>query len=98
MADYGKRVKSLQRYAETQASSKFVHVDNGTVTVSSTGCSLVGVILNTNGAAITLRTGSRVIGIIAADAPEGSFPYGVYCENGLIVECGGAVSATVKFD
>lgn len=101
MADYSRKTASDNRHLGRLTSSKFVHLDGATPTTivpATSGCSLVGVILNTNGNTLTLRTGSRVIAVIAADAPEGVFPYGVYCENGLIAECGGALDATVKFD
>lgn len=103
MADYGKRVQSDNQHLADLTSARYVHLDGSvatpqTVIPSTSGGRLLRVILNTNGAALLLRSGSRVIGIIAADAPEGVFPYGVYCENGLIYEAGGAVDATVVFD
>jgi len=60
---------------------------------------LLRVVLNTNGATLTLRDGaSEVIGIIATDAPEGTFNYGIYCDTDIRVEASGAIDATVIFD
>jgi hypothetical protein len=62
---------------------------------------LLRVILNTNGGTVTLRNGtggaSDVIGIIALDAPEGSFNYGVFCPNGIYVDTGTVVDCTIVF-
>lgn len=101
MADYNRRLQSDNKHLQNIGSAKFAHLDgaaSATIVPNTKGCSLLRVILNTNGAVITLRSGSRVVGIIATDAPEGPFPYGVWCENGLIAECSGAVDATVVFD
>lgn len=100
MAKYDK-VQSDNKHLQNINSAKFAHLDGAattTVVPSTKGCSLLRVILNTNGGVITLRTGSRVVAVIATDAPEGPFPYGVWCENGLIAECSGALDATVVFD
>lgn len=101
MADYSKKVKSDNQHLADLTGAKFAYLDGSTtpmtIVASGVGCRLLRVILNTNGNTVTLRTGSRVIAVIANDAPEGPFPYGVYCEDGLIAECGGAVNATVVF-
>lgn len=101
MADYGKKTQSDNRHLANLTSARFAHIDGSSTSVpvvpSTSGCRLLRVVLNTNGATITLRSGSRVIGVIATDAPEQTFNYGVYCDSGLTVECSGAVDATVVF-
>lgn len=102
MADYGKKVQTDNQHAANLTSARFKRIDGSstapiTVIPSSQGGRLLKVVLNTNGNTVTLRTGSRVIGVIASDAPEQTFDYGVYCENGLIVEAGGTVDATIVF-
>lgn len=103
MPDYSRKEQGSNEHLADLTSSRFVNVDGSvttpiTVIPSSRGGRLLKVVLNTNGSTLRLRTGSRVIGQIASDAPENTFNYGVYCENGLIVECGGALDATVVFD
>lgn len=100
MADFGKKVQSGSQSLSNLTGAKFVHIDGSDttpVTVFSTGGRLLRVILNTNGATLNLKTGSRQIGTIASDAPEQTFPYGIYCENGLTYQAGGALSATLVF-
>lgn len=99
MSDFGKKVQSDNKHLEDLANAKFFYAASaGTYVVSTGACNLGRVILNTNGGAVELRTGSRVIGIIASDAPEGVFPYGVYCENGLTVDVGSTSDVTVVFN
>lgn len=103
MADFTRKTQSDNKHLANQTSAKYFYVDGGvttpqTVIPSGAGGRLLRVILNTNGAVITLKNGSRFVGEIATDAPEGPFPYGVYCENGLTVQASGACSATVVFD
>lgn len=102
MAGYSK-VQSDNKHLQNMNSAKYLHVDGSStdpivVVPATKGCSLLRVILNTNGSTLRLRTGSRVVAVIASDALEGSFPYGVWCENGLIAECGGSLDATIVFD
>lgn len=102
MANYTNKTQSDNQNLSNLTGAKFKRLDGSvttpiTIIPSTTGGRLLRVILNTNGATVLLRTGSRVIAVIALDAPEGSFNYGVYCENGLIAECGGVVDATVVF-
>jgi len=101
MAGYTK-VQSDNKHLQNAGSAQFKHLDGSVTTTqvvpATDSCSLLRVVLNTNGNVVTLRTGSRVIGVIANDAPEGTFPYGVWCENGLIADCGGAVDVTIVFD
>lgn len=101
MADYSRRTKSTNAHLGNLTGAKFVNIDGSstptTVVSTTSGAFLLRVILNTNGATVGLRTGSRQIGTIATDAPEGSFNYGIYCENGIQVDTSGACSATVVF-
>lgn len=101
MADFGKKVQTDNKHLEDLASAKYLHVDGSVttaITVNSVACNLSRVVLNTNGATVTLKSGTQVIGIIASDAPEGTFNYGVYCDLGLTVTCGGGVDATIVFN
>lgn len=98
-----RKVQSDNKHLQNIGSAKYVHVDGSStapqnIVPATKAASLLRVILNTNGNTLTLRSGSRVIAVIANDAPEGPFPFGVYCENGLTVECGGTVDATIVFD
>jgi hypothetical protein len=98
MADYSKKTKSDNKHLELGTSARFVYIDGSVITpvvVSTTGVSLLRVILNTNGATLNLKSGSRQVGTIATDAPEGPFPYGIYCENGLTYQASGAIDATL---
>ena len=88
------------KHLEGLTSARFVHVPASSVdlVIRATAGRLLRVILNTNGGTVTLRNGdSEVIGIIASDAPEGTFHYGVYCGNGIQVDTGATVDATVVF-
>lgn len=99
MADFGKKVQSDNKHLEDLANAKFLNVTAaGSYVVSAGACNLGRVILNTNGGTVEVRSGSRPIGIIALDAPEGSFDYGVYCENGLTVDVVGTCDATIVFN
>lgn len=101
MADFGRKTRSDNRHLQNLTGAKFVHVDGSDttpVTVFSTGGQLLRVILNTNGASLNLKSGSRQIGTIASDAAEDTFHYGIYCENGLTYQASGALSATLVFD
>jgi hypothetical protein len=101
MADFNKKIQSENRHLENLTSARFYYVD-GSVTTQQTiingACRLVRCVLNTNGATITLKDGTRTIAVIASDAPEGPFDYGLYIENKLTVQANGAVDATVVFD
>ena len=81
------------------ANAKFAHVPAGTTaTVKSTPGTLMRIVLNTNGGVVLVRNGSEVIASIAADAPETTFDYGVYCNSKIIVETGATCDVTVVFD
>lgn len=95
--------KTDNRHLKNMGSAKYVHLDGSKTTpiqivAATTSCDLLRVILNTNGSTLTLRSGSRVVAVIANDAPEGPFPFGVECDKGLIAECSGALDATIVFD
>lgn len=81
-------------------SGRFVHppASSTNYTVRATAGRLLRVVLNTNGGTVTLRNGaSEVIGIIASDAPETTFDYGIYCANGIYVDTGATVDCTIVF-
>lgn len=71
---------------------------SSTKTVRASAGRLLRVVLNTNGGTVTLRDGSDVIGIIASDAVENTFHYGVYCNTSIICETGATSDVTVVFD
>lgn len=94
------RIQSSTKNLQNLVSGKFVHVPASSTdyVVRATAGSLLRVILNTNGGTVTLRNGdSDVVGIIASDAPEGTFNYGVFCPNGIQVDTGATVDCTVVF-
>jgi ApbE superfamily uncharacterized protein (UPF0280 family) len=94
------RTETDNKHLENLTSARFVHVpaSQTDLVVRATAGRLLRVILNTNGGTVTLRNGdSDVIGIIALDAPEGTFNYGVYCSNGIQVDTGTVVDCTVVF-
>lgn len=99
--EFNKKTRSGNRHLQSLTSSKFYYVDGSSTsqqTIVNGACVLKGCTLNTNGATVTLKDGTRVIAVIASDAPEGPFDYGIYIENKLTVQCSGAVDATVLFD
>lgn len=103
MADYKRKIQSENKHLGNLTSGQFVHIDGSVTTPVNVGPADVGrrlsrVILNTNGATLNLKSGSRQIGTIASDAPEQTFWYGIYCENGLTYQASGALSATLVFD
>jgi hypothetical protein len=62
---------------------------------------LVGVSLNTNGGTVTLYDNTAPsgtsIGIIASDAPEGFFPFGIAFTTGLTVTNGSTTNCTIVY-
>ena len=83
----------------SMASARWVRLPaSATTTVRSTSGTLVRVVLLTNGGTVTLRDGSRVLGQIALDAPEGTYTFGAYCQTSIIAETGSTVDALVVFD
>lgn len=100
MADFTKRTKSDNTHLNYSTGATYAYVDGSVTTpvvVSATGVRLLRVILNTNGATLNIKNGSRQIATIATDAPEGTFNYGIYCENGLTYQASGALDATLVF-
>lgn len=101
MVDWKKKTQSDNKHLGDLTGAQFVHIDGSDVTpinIFAAGGRLLKVIVNTNGATLNLKSGSRQIGNIALDAPEGELNYGIYCENGLTVQAGGVGSFTVVFD
>lgn len=96
--DYSKKIQSSLEHAANLTSARYAHVPASTTkTVRSGAGRLLKVVLNTNGGTVTLRDGSDVIGIIASDAPETTFEYGIYCNNSIICETGATCDVTVVF-
>lgn len=87
-------------HLQALTSGRFVHLTAaGTYTVHGDGeFRGLRVVLNANGGTVTLKNGaSEVIGIIAADAAEGTFDYGVFGSEDLIVELGNTCDVTIVF-
>lgn len=95
------RSQSANKHLQGLTSGRWVHIDGSVttpVTVRNASGSLLRVVLNTNGATITLKNSAQeVIGVIASDAPEQTFNYGLYCGTSIIYQCSGAVDATLVF-
>ena len=103
MPNFSKKTQTDNTHLGNLTSARYLHVDGSVTTsilVRNAPGRLLRVVLNTNGATITLRngTGGEVIGIIASDAPETTFNYGIYFNDSLRVQCGGAVDATIVYD
>lgn len=99
MADYGKKVQSENKHLSNLTSARYAHVPASTTkTVRASAGRLLRVVLNTNGGTVTLRDGTDVIGIIASDAPENTFNYGIYCNTSIVCETGATSDVTVVFD
>jgi hypothetical protein len=98
MADFSKRVQGDNKHLGCLTSARYVHVPaSSTVTARSTAGRLLKVVLNTNGGVVILRDGSNVIASIAADAPEQTFDYGIFCNNSIVCETGATSDVTVVF-
>lgn len=99
---YNKKTQGDNVHLQNLTGARFAHIDGSVttpITVRTGGTRLLRVILNTNGATLTLKDGaSEVIGIIALDAPENTYNYGIYCDTSLVVQAGGALDATIVFD
>lgn len=101
MASFGKKAQTSNSSLGNLTSARFVHIDGSDTTLKtarSTAGRLLRVILNTNGATLTLRNGTEVIGIIASDAPEQEFNYGVYCNDSIKYQASGALDATLVYE
>ena len=96
---FTKKVQSSTKHLSNLTTARYSHVPASTTrTVRSSAGRLLRVILNTNGGVVLLRNGSDVIASIAADAPEGTFDYGVFCDTSIICETGATCDVTVVFD
>lgn len=92
------RLKSDSTSLGLLTNAKFAHVIASTTkVVKSTPGTLVKVVLNTNGGVVLVRNGSEVVASIAADAPETTFDYGIYCNSNITVETGATCDVTVVF-
>lgn len=101
MADYSKKIQADNKHLANLTSARFVHIDGSDTTLKTaraTSGRLLRVILNTNGATLTLRNGTEVISIIALDAPEQTFIYGIYCSDSIKYQAGGVLDATLVFE
>jgi hypothetical protein len=101
--DFGRKLKTDNSHLQGLTSARFVHLDGSvttpvTIVAAGTACNLQRITLSTNGASVIVKTGTDIIAVIASDAPEGDFDYGVYCPNGLTVTMGGAGDVTVVYD
>ncbi len=96
------KIQSDNSHLANLTSGRFVHIDGSVttpVTILGGARRLSRVVLNTNGATLRLKNGAfEVVGVIASDAPENTFWYGVWCGNGIVYEASGALSATLVFD
>lgn len=101
MADYGKKTQSDNRHLANLTSGRFVHIEGSAALVTvlgiTSGGRLLRVVNSTKGLSLNIRSGSRVVGTIGTGSPEGTYNYGVYCENGIQVDVGGSGSATLVF-
>lgn len=99
MASTSKRAKGDNAHLQTLTSSRWEHVVASTTkTILGQPGRLKSVVLNTNGGVVIVRNGSEVIASIAADAPEGTVEYGIYCNDSIVVETGATCDVTVVFD
>lgn len=95
------RIQGDNQHLQNLTSAEFEHVvaSQTDKVIRSGPVSLLRVVLNTNGGTVTLRNGdSDVIGIIASDAPEATYHYGIFCPNGLQVDTGATVDCTIVVD
>ena len=99
MGDFSKKVQSDNNHLANLTTARYAYVPASTTeTVRDRAGRLIRVVLNTNGGTVTLRDGSDVIGIIASDAPETTFEYGIYCNNSIVCETGATCNVTVVYD
>lgn len=96
MANFKNRTQSTNKNTQDLVGAQFYLVD-GSVTATpvvieptTVGCRLIRVVNSTKGLGLNIRSGSRVIGTIGTSVAEGSFTYGVYCENGIQVDVSGS--------
>lgn len=94
MANFKNRTQSTNKNTQDLVGAQFVHIDGGTnpvvVDPTTVGARLIRATINTKGLSLTIRSGSREVGVIGTAVPEGTYQYGVYCENGIQVDVGGS--------
>lgn len=94
------KIQDANSNAANLTSARFKHIDGSALsgTVINQPARLMRVVLNTNGGVLTLKNGAQeVIAIIATDAPEQTFDYGIWCNASIRFEASGAVDATIVF-
>lgn len=95
------KIQDSNKGLSNLTTARFLHIDGSKTsgTVINQPARLLRVVLNTNGATVTLKNGAQeVVGIIASDAPEQTFNYGIWCNSSIRFECSGVVDATIVFD
>lgn len=99
MADYKSKIQSDNKHLANLTSARFKHVEASAtdVVVRDRPGRLLRVILNTNGGVVVLKNGPAIIASIAADAPEQTFDYGIYCHDNINVTTGATCDVTVVF-
>lgn len=101
-ADYGKKVQADNAHLSNMTSSKFVSFDGTTAKPYDSGIKpkrLGRIVIAAKGVAFTVRSGSRQIAVFATTSPEGTYNFGIYCENGLTIDGvsgTGSVVATIE--
>lgn len=101
MADYGKKIQSGDAHLANGTTARFVHIDGSVITpitVRPGAGRLLRVIINTVGGTLTLKNGTEVIAVLSATAGPGTFNYGVYCNNSIVVQASATMDATIVFD
>lgn len=99
--NYGKKTQSDNKHLSNLTSARFVHLDGSaaTVTPRTTAGRLMKVVINTKGLAFIVSDGSNVIANFAITSAEGTYKYGVYCnQNVKVTGISGTGSATLVFD
>lgn len=94
------KIRSESGYHQSQTGARYTYVPASTgKTITTSGASLLRVILLTNGGVVTIKTTKgEVIGNIALDAPEQSFPFGIYLQDGIRVETGATCEVLVAWE
>lgn len=101
VADYSKKTQTDNSHLANATSAKFIHLDGGDLTPKDLPSShrMLRVVVIAKGIAFTVRNGPRVIGNFATTTPEGTYEFGVYCENALRIDgISGSGSTLVVFD
>lgn len=94
------KIRSASGHLQAQTGAKYTYVPASTSkTITSSGASLMRVILLTNGGVVTIKTTKgEVIGNIALDAPEQTFNFGIYLKDGIRVETGATCEVLVAWE